>query len=168
MPVCAHLRCLACTRLECHCVCSLLRSVFLRMAFDATCPDCNIPGDDCPPVWGQCGHAFHMHCVGKWQRRSTTMFRLGSYEPPCEPPTHLAVDLECVEMSSWKALRPYFPTLLFKRYSPIKRPDACSPPAFFPYTHLFPTFQSSGSIRKTSANTAPCVAETGSSVHSKR
>jgi hypothetical protein len=23
-------------------------------------------GDDCPPVWGHCGHALHMQCVMKW------------------------------------------------------------------------------------------------------
>jgi anaphase-promoting complex subunit 11 len=23
-------------------------------------------GDDCPPVWGQCGHALHMQCIMKW------------------------------------------------------------------------------------------------------
>ncbi|TFJ82031.1 hypothetical protein NSK_006699 [Nannochloropsis salina CCMP1776] len=35
-------------------------------AFEACCPDCHIPGDDCPPVWGRCNHAFHMHCIMKW------------------------------------------------------------------------------------------------------
>lgn len=34
-------------------------------AFEACCPDCHIPGDDCPPVWGRCNHAFHMHCIMK-------------------------------------------------------------------------------------------------------
>ena len=24
------------------------------------------PGDDCPPVWGTCGHALHMQCIMKW------------------------------------------------------------------------------------------------------
>lgn len=43
-------------------------------AFEACCPDCHIPGDDCPPVWGRCNHAFHMHCIMKvgtlgWWRR---------------------------------------------------------------------------------------------------
>lgn len=36
------------------------------MPFDACCPDCSVPGDDCPPVWGKCNHAFHMHCIVKW------------------------------------------------------------------------------------------------------
>ncbi|CED83582.1 anaphase-promoting complex subunit apc11 [Phaffia rhodozyma] len=37
-----------------------------RLAFDSTCPECKIPGDDCPLMWGQCTHVFHMHCVLKW------------------------------------------------------------------------------------------------------
>eukprot|EP00850_Spirogloea_muscicola_P012054 SM000077S21528 [mRNA] locus=s77:21584:22633:+ [translate_table: standard] len=37
-----------------------------RMAFDATCPDCHMPGDDCPLIWGACNHAFHLHCILKW------------------------------------------------------------------------------------------------------
>ncbi|KAE9051296.1 hypothetical protein PR001_g1580 [Phytophthora rubi] len=37
-----------------------------RYAFEACCPDCTMPGDGCPPVWGACTHAFHMHCLMKW------------------------------------------------------------------------------------------------------
>ena len=37
-----------------------------RQPFDATCPKCKMPGDECPPVWGQCNHHFHMHCIMKW------------------------------------------------------------------------------------------------------
>lgn len=37
-----------------------------RMAFDSCCPDCKLPGDDCPLVWGECSHCFHMHCIVKW------------------------------------------------------------------------------------------------------
>ena len=37
-----------------------------RNAFDACCPDCTTPGDDCPLAWGKCGHAFHLHCIVKW------------------------------------------------------------------------------------------------------
>eukprot|EP01102_Stenamoeba_stenopodia_P012706 TRINITY_DN403_c0_g4_i2.p2 TRINITY_DN403_c0_g4~~TRINITY_DN403_c0_g4_i2.p2 ORF type:complete len:116 (+),score=10.33 TRINITY_DN403_c0_g4_i2:47-394(+) len=37
-----------------------------QMGFDAYCVDCKLPGDDCPPVWGKCNHAFHMHCILKW------------------------------------------------------------------------------------------------------
>jgi hypothetical protein len=37
-----------------------------RMPFEACCPGVKFPGDDCPPVFGQCGHALHMQCVMKW------------------------------------------------------------------------------------------------------
>merc|ERR1712168_1399795 len=37
-----------------------------RMPFNGCCPDCKVPGDDCPLVWGQCSHCFHMHCILKW------------------------------------------------------------------------------------------------------
>ncbi|WMV35399.1 hypothetical protein MTR67_028784, partial [Solanum verrucosum] len=37
-----------------------------RMAFDGCCPDCKLPGDDCPLIWGACNHAFHLHCILKW------------------------------------------------------------------------------------------------------
>ncbi|CAM9571644.1 unnamed protein product, partial [Phaeothamnion confervicola] len=36
-----------------------------RNPFEACCPNCSLP-DDCPPVWGQCTHAFHMHCILQW------------------------------------------------------------------------------------------------------
>lgn len=31
-----------------------------RQPFDGFCSDCKYPGDECPPVWGECKHAFHM------------------------------------------------------------------------------------------------------------
>ncbi|KAL1006026.1 hypothetical protein UPYG_G00066930 [Umbra pygmaea] len=37
-----------------------------RMPFNGCCPECKVPGDDCPLVWGQCSHCFHMHCILKW------------------------------------------------------------------------------------------------------
>lgn len=37
-----------------------------RNAFDGCCPDCNVPGDMCPIAWGECSHAFHLHCISKW------------------------------------------------------------------------------------------------------
>jgi anaphase-promoting complex subunit 11 len=53
-----------------------------RQAFEGCCPDCKVPGDDCPlskpletdgyvalsdhAVWGECSHVFHMHCLLKW------------------------------------------------------------------------------------------------------
>ncbi|KAF7126642.1 hypothetical protein RHSIM_Rhsim11G0105600 [Rhododendron simsii] len=61
-----------------------------RMAFDGCCPDCKLPGDDCPltivklhymskmsnnmfclAVWGACNHAFHLHCILKWVTSQT-------------------------------------------------------------------------------------------------
>ncbi|XP_039271039.1 anaphase-promoting complex subunit 11-like [Styela clava] len=37
-----------------------------RDPFECFCSDCKAPGDDCPIVWGQCSHCFHMHCILKW------------------------------------------------------------------------------------------------------
>ncbi|XP_029124621.1 receptor like protein 21 [Cajanus cajan] len=43
-----------------------------RMAFDGCCPDCKLPGDDCPLIWGACNHAFHLHCILKWVNSQTS------------------------------------------------------------------------------------------------
>lgn len=37
-----------------------------RMPYEAACPGAKYPGDDCPPVWGGCGHAYHLICLNKW------------------------------------------------------------------------------------------------------
>ncbi|EFX74595.1 hypothetical protein GHT06_022870 [Daphnia sinensis] len=37
-----------------------------RQPFDGCCTECKFPGEDCPLVWGQCSHCFHMHCIMKW------------------------------------------------------------------------------------------------------
>ncbi|KIO32215.1 hypothetical protein M407DRAFT_111780 [Tulasnella calospora MUT 4182] len=58
-----------------------------RVPFEGCCPNCKVPGDDCPlsrsmwcsgllacaerftfvpPVHGKCTHIFHMHCLLKW------------------------------------------------------------------------------------------------------
>ncbi|KAI9003912.1 anaphase-promoting complex subunit 11 [Hyaloraphidium curvatum] len=37
-----------------------------RNAFDGCCPDCKVPGDECPLIWGRCRHVFHLHCLLKW------------------------------------------------------------------------------------------------------
>ena len=34
-----------------------------RNHYEMCCPDCKKPGDDCPPTWGRCKHAFHLHCI---------------------------------------------------------------------------------------------------------
>lgn len=41
-----------------------------RQAFEACCPDCKFPGDDCVPIWGECKHVFHLHCILKWVKNS--------------------------------------------------------------------------------------------------
>lgn len=39
----------------------------LCMTYILSCPCTGkVPGDDCPLVWGQCSHCFHMHCILKW------------------------------------------------------------------------------------------------------
>jgi len=40
--------------------------------FDGTCSECKLPGDDCPLVWGECKHVFHMHCIVKWTEAQNT------------------------------------------------------------------------------------------------
>ncbi|KAL8291484.1 hypothetical protein RQP46_002462 [Phenoliferia psychrophenolica] len=37
-----------------------------RVSYDGCCPDCKVPGDECPLIWGECTHVFHMHCLLKW------------------------------------------------------------------------------------------------------
>ncbi|KAJ8593310.1 anaphase-promoting complex subunit Apc11 [Rhizopogon salebrosus TDB-379] len=37
-----------------------------RVPFEGCCPSCKMPGDDCPLIWGECSHVFHMHCLLKW------------------------------------------------------------------------------------------------------
>ncbi|KAL7420278.1 ubiquitin-protein ligase Anaphase Promoting Complex [Cryptotrichosporon argae] len=37
-----------------------------QAAFESCCPECKVPGDDCPLIWGECTHVFHMHCLLKW------------------------------------------------------------------------------------------------------
>ncbi|KAF8845536.1 hypothetical protein PAXINDRAFT_123045 [Paxillus involutus ATCC 200175] len=37
-----------------------------RVPYEGCCPSCKMPGDDCPLIWGECSHIFHMHCLLKW------------------------------------------------------------------------------------------------------
>jgi anaphase-promoting complex subunit 11 len=37
-----------------------------QTAFEGTALGVKYPGEDCPVVWGKCGHAFHLQCVSKW------------------------------------------------------------------------------------------------------
>lgn len=38
--------------------------------YDACCPTCKMPGDDCPLMWGECSHVFHLHCIVTWFQTS--------------------------------------------------------------------------------------------------
>mmetsp|Transcript_12661 Transcript_12661/g.14568 ORF Transcript_12661/g.14568 Transcript_12661/m.14568 type:complete len:94 (+) Transcript_12661:86-367(+) len=40
-----------------------------RHLFDAACPTCKAPGEDCPIITGKCTHSFHIHCIEKWTER---------------------------------------------------------------------------------------------------
>ena len=42
-------------------VCTVCQS-----AFEGVAPGVKFPGDECPVVWGKCGHAFHLQCVSAW------------------------------------------------------------------------------------------------------
>lgn len=42
-------------------VCGICQS-----AFEGVAPGVKFPGDECPVVWGKCGHAFHLQCVSTW------------------------------------------------------------------------------------------------------
>ncbi len=34
--------------------------------FDMQCTSCSVPGKNCPPAFGKCGHHFHAHCIKTW------------------------------------------------------------------------------------------------------
>lgn len=53
---------------RCRTSCGPGRPRLLLPAFvtRALVPAGKVPGDDCPLVWGQCSHCFHMHCILKW------------------------------------------------------------------------------------------------------
>mmetsp|Transcript_20993 Transcript_20993/g.29638 ORF Transcript_20993/g.29638 Transcript_20993/m.29638 type:complete len:125 (+) Transcript_20993:258-632(+) len=42
-------------------VCGICQS-----SFEGVAPGVKYPGDECPVVWGKCGHAFHLQCVSTW------------------------------------------------------------------------------------------------------
>ncbi|KAG1741847.1 anaphase-promoting complex subunit Apc11 [Suillus paluster] len=37
-----------------------------HISFEGCCAWCKIPGTDCPLIWGECSHVFHMHCLLEW------------------------------------------------------------------------------------------------------
>mmetsp|Transcript_4854 Transcript_4854/g.7064 ORF Transcript_4854/g.7064 Transcript_4854/m.7064 type:complete len:131 (-) Transcript_4854:92-484(-) len=57
-------------------VCGICQS-----SFEGCSPGIKYPGDDCPCVWGKCGHAFHLQCVSTWlSSRSTCPFCRAEWE----------------------------------------------------------------------------------------
>jgi anaphase-promoting complex subunit 11 len=40
--------------------------IVCQTAFEGVAPGVKYPGDECPVVWGKCGHAFHLQCVSTW------------------------------------------------------------------------------------------------------
>ncbi|KAL9184081.1 hypothetical protein ACHAXT_002167 [Thalassiosira profunda] len=40
--------------------------IVCQTAFEGVAPGVKFPGDECPVVWGKCGHAFHLQCVTTW------------------------------------------------------------------------------------------------------
>eukprot|EP00588_Corethron_pennatum_P026697 CAMPEP_0194316724 /NCGR_PEP_ID=MMETSP0171-20130528/13505_1 /TAXON_ID=218684 /ORGANISM="Corethron pennatum, Strain L29A3" /LENGTH=138 /DNA_ID=CAMNT_0039073069 /DNA_START=116 /DNA_END=532 /DNA_ORIENTATION=- len=42
--------------------------------YEGVAPEARYPGDECPVVWGQCGHPYHLACINTWvqsqQRRN--------------------------------------------------------------------------------------------------
>ena len=55
-----------------------------RLAYESVCPTCKLPGEDCPPIIGQCKHAFHMRaCSGRGAQRGLPLAARR-----CWPPAH--------------------------------------------------------------------------------
>ena len=48
-------------------VCGICQS-----AFEGVAPGAKFPGDECPVVWGKCGHSFHLQCVTTWLSTRST------------------------------------------------------------------------------------------------
>ena len=45
--------------------------IICQGAYEGVAPGVKHPGDECPVVWGRCGHAFHLVCVQKWLQSQT-------------------------------------------------------------------------------------------------
>uniref|UniRef100_A0A7S3PV50 Anaphase-promoting complex subunit 11 n=1 Tax=Chaetoceros debilis TaxID=122233 RepID=A0A7S3PV50_9STRA len=48
-------------------VCGICQS-----AYEGVAPGAKFPGDECPVVWGSCGHSFHIQCVTTWLTTKST------------------------------------------------------------------------------------------------
>ena len=55
--------------------------------FDMCCETCNVPGEACPPAWGDCSHHFHMHCITRWLKADNRNC------PMCRQPFKLREDI---------------------------------------------------------------------------
>lgn len=53
------------------------------------CPQCQLPGDECPLAVGRCNHPFHAHCIVKWtaaQLEAAAANELAALEPDTGQP----------------------------------------------------------------------------------
>ena len=41
-------------------------------SIDSCCAECKCPGESCPPVMGECGHLYHLHCLHDWLQKQNT------------------------------------------------------------------------------------------------
>lgn len=48
-------------------VCGICQS-----AYEGVAPGGKFPGDECPVVWGNCGHSFHLQCITTWLATRST------------------------------------------------------------------------------------------------
>eukprot|EP00553_Chaetoceros_curvisetus_P011655 CAMPEP_0204642322 /NCGR_PEP_ID=MMETSP0717-20131115/51626_1 /ASSEMBLY_ACC=CAM_ASM_000666 /TAXON_ID=230516 /ORGANISM="Chaetoceros curvisetus" /LENGTH=157 /DNA_ID=CAMNT_0051663085 /DNA_START=727 /DNA_END=1200 /DNA_ORIENTATION=+ len=40
--------------------------------YEGVTPGAKFPGDECPVVWGKCGHSFHIQCITTWLTTKST------------------------------------------------------------------------------------------------
>lgn len=74
-----------------------------RASYNATCPGCKYPGNECPLVVGDCNHNFHVHCIYRWLDTGTSK----GLCPMCRQPFQLkkGVAINDVHIEKFKDLR---------------------------------------------------------------